>query len=130
MSPSWIWACRPGLEVLRHRATGGNVVRLHGLLPVAGLDLDEEAQTVRTVVTGATVDLTGTEFRLLRYFMQHPSRVLFKSRLAEHVYDSNTERDSNVLEVYINRLLRVREWVLPSGDLSTWASQSVENNSS
>ena len=82
------------------------VARPHGLLQVAGLELDEETQTVRSSATGESADLTGTEFRLLRYFMLHPGRVLSKSRLAEHVYDFDTERDSNVLEVYINRLRR------------------------
>ena len=82
------------------------VARPHGPLQVAGLELDEETQTVRTVATGEIAELTGTEFRLLRYFMLHPGRVLSKSRLAEHVYDFDTERDSNVLEVYINRLRR------------------------
>lgn len=48
--------------------------------------------------------LTGTEFRLLRYFMRHPGQVLSKTRLAEHVYDYDAERDSNVIEVYVRRL--------------------------
>lgn len=48
--------------------------------------------------------LTGTEFRLLRYFMRHPGEVLSKTRLAEHVYDYDAERDSNVIEVYVRRL--------------------------
>ncbi|MBZ4194193.1 MAG: response regulator transcription factor [Candidatus Contendobacter sp.] len=82
------------------------VARPHGPLRVAGLELDEDAQTVRILATREAIDLTGTEFRLLRYFMLHPGRVLSKSRLAEHVYDFDTERDSNVLEVYINRLRR------------------------
>ncbi len=82
------------------------VARPHGPLRVAGLELDEETQTVRIVATGAACELTGTEFRLLRYFMLHPGRLLSKSRLAEHVYDFESERDSNVLEVYINRLRR------------------------
>jgi DNA-binding response OmpR family regulator len=82
------------------------VARPHGPLQVAGLELDEDAQTVRILATSEGFDLTGTEFRLLRYFMLHPGRVLSKTRLAEHVYDFDTERDSNVLEVYINRLRR------------------------
>jgi DNA-binding response OmpR family regulator len=82
------------------------VARPHGPLRVAGLELDEDAQTARVLATDKTFDLTGTEFRLLRYFMRHPGRVLSKTRLAEHVYDFETERDSNVLEVYINRLRR------------------------
>jgi len=48
--------------------------------------------------------LTGTEFRLLRYFMRHPDEVLSKTRLSEHVYDYDAERDSNVIEVYVRRL--------------------------
>ena len=82
------------------------VARPPGLLQAAGLELDEDTQTARLLTTGETFELTGTEFRLLRYFMRHPGQVLSKSRLAEHVYDFDAERDSNVLEVYINRLRR------------------------
>ncbi len=89
-----------------HALLRRGIARPPGPLRVAGLELDEEAQTVQIAATGATFDLTGTEFRLLRYFMLHPGRVLSKSRLTEQVYDSETERDSNVLEVYINRLRR------------------------
>lgn len=80
--------------------------RPHGRLHVAGIELDEETQKVCILATGEILDLTGTEFRLLRYFMLHPDRILSKSRLAEHVYDFDTDHDSNVLEVYINRLRR------------------------
>lgn len=51
--------------------------------------------------------LTATEFRLLRYFMRHPDQILSKTRLAEHVYDYDGERDSNVIEVYVGRLRAV-----------------------
>lgn len=51
--------------------------------------------------------LTATEFRLLRYFMRHPDQLLSKTRLAEHVYDYDGERDSNVIEVYVGRLRAV-----------------------
>jgi two-component system OmpR family response regulator len=74
-----------------------------GELNVAQLTLDEEKQSVRTA-TGEEFELTGTEFRLLRYFMLHPERVLSKSVLTEHVYDYDSDKDSNVIEVYINRL--------------------------
>ena len=53
-----------------------------------------------------TVELTGAEFRLLRYFMLHTGQVLSKSHLAEHLYDGESERDSNVLEVHVNHLRR------------------------
>ena len=83
--------------------------RSHGqpnqpLLKSAGLQLDEGRQCV--IQDGAEVQLTAAEFRLLRYFMLHPQQILSKSHLAEHLYDGETERDSNVLEVHVNHLRR------------------------
>ncbi len=72
-------------------------------LSVSGLALDEERQSV-TNPEGRVFELTGTEFRLLRYMMLHPGRILSKSVLTEHVYDYSSDRDSNVIEVYVNRL--------------------------
>lgn len=72
-------------------------------LSVAGLQLDEERQVV-TTAQGAQVELTGTEFRLLRYLMLNPGKLLSKSHLTEHVYEYNSDKDSNVIEVYVNRL--------------------------
>ncbi len=74
-----------------------------GSLQVDGLKLDEEHQAV-VDEKGSRSELTGTEFRLLRYMMMHPRVVLSKSRLTEHVYDYSSDRDSNVIEVYIKRL--------------------------
>ena len=85
----------------------GLLRRAHGLanqpqLQAAGLQLDESRQCVSR---GAEViELTAAEFRLLRYFMLHPQQLLSKAHLAEHMYDGETERDSNVLEVQVNRL--------------------------
>lgn len=74
-----------------------------GALRVAGVTLDEERQCAVTA-SGETVVLTGTEFRLLRYFMLHPNEVLSKTHLTEHVYDYDSDKDSNVIEVYVKRL--------------------------
>ena len=74
-----------------------------GKLQAGGITLDEERQLV-ILPDGSESGLTGTEFRLLRYFMLHPGQVLSKSRLTEHVYEYDADRDSNVVEVYINRL--------------------------
>ncbi|ARS49270.1 two component transcriptional regulator [Ectopseudomonas mendocina DLHK] len=81
--------------------------RAHGLanqpqLEAAGLQLDESRQCVTS--GGEVIDLTAAEFRLLRYFMLHPGQILSKSHLADHLYDGETERDSNVIEVHVNRL--------------------------
>lgn len=70
---------------------------------VGGLILDEDHQTV-TDANEQTFELTGTEFRLLRYFMLNPGKILSKTRLTEHVYDYDSEKDSNVIEVYVKRL--------------------------
>lgn len=83
--------------------------RAHGLanqphLQACGLQLDEGRQCVSR--DGCEIVLTAAEFRLLRYFMLHPGQLLSKSHLAEHLYDGETERDSNVLEVLVNRLRR------------------------
>ena len=87
------------LTALLRRASG----HVGGELNSAGLRLDEERQQVHTP-DGRAVELTGTEFRLLRYFMLHPGQVLSKSQLTEHVYDDESDKDSNVLEVYVRRL--------------------------
>lgn len=68
-----------------------------------GLILDEETQQV-ILPEGEYINLTGTEFRLLRYFMLHPGKVLSKTRLTEHVYEQDFDRDSNLIEVYVRRL--------------------------
>jgi len=73
-----------------------------GGIQTAELMLDEERQTV--IHRGESIALTGTEFRLLRYFMLHPGKIVSKTELTEHVYDFDSDRDSNVIEVYIRRL--------------------------
>jgi len=83
------------------------VRRTHGEaapgLTAAGITLDEEKQ-IAIDNEGQTHSLTGTEYRLLRYFMSHQNVILSKSRLTEHVYEGDADPDSNVIEVYIKRL--------------------------
>ena len=74
-----------------------------GRLRVGDFILDEERQSV-TGADGERLELTGTEFRLLRYLALHPGRILSKTQLTEHVYDYDSDKDSNVIEVYIKRL--------------------------
>ncbi|WP_296260257.1 MULTISPECIES: response regulator transcription factor [unclassified Pseudomonas] len=89
------------IQALLRRARGlANQPRLE----VAGLHLDEGRQCVNR--DGEDIQLTAAEFRLLRYFMLHPEQILSKSHLAEHLYDGENERDSNVIEVHVNHLRR------------------------
>ncbi|MFV2061284.1 MAG: response regulator transcription factor [Gammaproteobacteria bacterium] len=69
----------------------------------AGFTLDEDRQIV-TSPDGQEQQLTGTEYRLLRYFILHPGKILSKSILTEHVYENDADKDSNVIEVYVKRL--------------------------
>lgn len=71
----------------------------------SGVVLDEENKTV-SVEGGGAVELTAMEFRLLQHFMLHPGQLLTKSHLLERVYQLDSDPDSNVIEVYINRLRR------------------------
>ena len=71
----------------------------------SGAVLDEENKTV-SVDGGGAVELTAMEFRLLQHFMLHPGQLLTKSHLLERVYQLDSDPDSNVIEVYINRLRR------------------------
>jgi len=73
-----------------------------GQIQGEGWTLDEETQTVSN--GEQSFQLTGTEYRLLRYFMLNPGKVLSKSRLTEHVYEMDADKDSNVIEVYVKRL--------------------------
>ncbi len=86
---------------------GALLRRVHGRarsgIATAAFTLDEDLQCVLRV-DGTRVELTGTEFRLLRYFMVNPGKLLSKTRLTEHVYDQDFDLDSNIIEVYIRRL--------------------------
>jgi len=55
---------------------------------------------------GTQLDLTPREFGLLRFLMAHPSTVLSKRELLEHVWGENEAADHNVVEVYISSLRR------------------------
>ncbi len=87
------------IDVLIRRSHGKAAPGLH----LAGISLDEERQ-IATAADGSQHQLTRTEFRLLRYFMMHPGIILSKSRLTEHVYEGDFDKDSNVIEVYVKRL--------------------------
>lgn len=77
-----------------------------GEINTSGLKLDEQRQTV-TTQQGQCHTLTGTEFRLLRYMLLHTGQILSKSTLTEHIYNFDSDKDSNVIEAYIKRLRKI-----------------------
>ena len=66
------------------------------------LELDEDSREVARA--GAPIDLTATEYRLLRYLMLNPRRVLTRAQLLDHVWDYDFGGDARVLETYISYL--------------------------
>jgi two-component system, OmpR family, response regulator len=68
------------------------------------LELDEDAHEVTRA--GKHVELTATEYRLLRYLMLNPRRVLTRAQLLEHVWDYDFGGDARVLETYVSYLRR------------------------
>jgi len=75
-----------------------------GRLTFEDLELDEETREVFR--GGRSIELTDTEFRLLRYLMLNPRRVLSRPQLLDHVWDYDFGGDSRVLETYISYLRR------------------------
>src|SRR5204863_9076181 len=71
-------------------------------LAVEDLELDEET---REVFRGTRpIELTDTEFRLLRYLMLNPRRVLSRAQILDHVWEYDFGGDGRVLETYISYL--------------------------
>ena len=50
------------------------------------------------------LDLTAYEYRVLEYLMLHAGDVVSKTRLTDHLYDEDNDRDPNVIEVFVRRL--------------------------
>jgi two-component system OmpR family response regulator len=79
------------------RAGGGE-----GALVVADLSMDEDAREVRR--GGELIDLTATEFELLRYLMRNPRRVLSKAQILDRVWNYDFGGQAHVVELYISYL--------------------------
>ncbi|WP_405564767.1 response regulator transcription factor [Streptomyces phaeochromogenes] len=71
---------------------------------VADLSLNTLTHEVRRA--GAVIDLSPTEFRLLRYLMLHQGKVITRARLLEHVWSYDFNGDDTVVATYISYLRR------------------------
>jgi two-component system OmpR family response regulator len=86
-----------------------NILRRSGLaqpessrLTFEDLELDEDTREVAR--GGEPVELTATEYRLLRYLMLNPRRVLTRAQILDHVWDYDFGGDARVLETYVSYL--------------------------
>jgi two-component system OmpR family response regulator len=73
-------------------------------LSFADIELDDDSHEVWK--SGETVTLSPTEFKLLRYFLQNPGRVLSKAQILDHVWHYDFGGDANVVESYVSYLRR------------------------
>jgi two-component system OmpR family response regulator len=73
-----------------------------GRLCFADLELDEESHEVRRA--GVWIQLTATEFALLRFFLLNPRRVLSKAQILDHVWKYDFDGDPSVVETYVSYL--------------------------
>jgi two-component system OmpR family response regulator len=95
--------------VLRIRAI---LRRSRGTAPAAGastlcyadLELDEEAHEVRRA--GKVIDLSPTEFNLLRYLLTNAGRVVSKAQILDRVWNYDFGGDGRIVESYVYYLRR------------------------
>ena len=74
--------------------------------PLTFLDLELDDETREVFRGGNAIELTDTEFRLLRYLMTNPRRVLTRGQILDHVWEYDFAGDARVLETYISYLRR------------------------
>ncbi len=86
--------------ILRRTQGTDDVVRL----VLDDLEMDESSHEVFR--GGAPIDLTPTEFALLRYFLLNPRRVLSKEQILDHVWHYDFGGDASIVETYVSYLRR------------------------
>jgi two-component system OmpR family response regulator len=93
------------------RRTGGGTGHSASRLSVADLELDDDSHEVRRA--GELVSLSPTEFKLLRYLMLNPGRVLSKAQILDHVWNYDFNGEANIVESYVSYLRRKIDHVEP-----------------
>ena len=76
-------------------------------LRFADVEMEERAHEVRRA--GHLIELTATEYNLLRYFLSNPRRVLSKAQILDHVWHYDFGGDANVVETYVSYLRKKLE---------------------
>jgi len=73
--------------------------------PILKVDSLEMNPTTHIVMrSGREVLLTGKEYILLEYFMNHPDQILTRDQIINHVWDYSYDSFSNIVDVFIKRL--------------------------
>jgi two-component system OmpR family response regulator len=83
-----------------------------GVLRFADLEMDEDAHEVRRA--GKRVDLSPTEFNLLRYLLTNAGRVVSKAQILDRVWNYDFGGDGRIVESYVYYLRRkIDKWDPP-----------------
>jgi two-component system OmpR family response regulator len=93
------------------RRTGVATDATSGRLVFHDLELDEDSHEVRRA--SRLVELSPTEFKLLRYLMLNPNRVLSKAQILDHVWAYDFNGEAGIVESYISYLRRKIDDVEP-----------------
>jgi len=88
-----------------------NVDLVSRRLVVADLEMDEDTHEVWRA--GEPIDLSPTEFNLLRFLMLNPRRVVSKSQILSHVWRYDFQGDASVVETYVSYLRKKIDRVEP-----------------
>ncbi|HEX7357904.1 MAG TPA: response regulator transcription factor [Ignavibacteriaceae bacterium] len=67
-------------------------------------DLELDTQLHKAFRKGQEIFLTPKEYSILEYLMRNKNHVISRVKLSEHVYDYHFDSDTNVIDVYINKL--------------------------
>ena len=92
------------IRAVLRRAHGSDARKSAPVLRYGDIALDDESHEV--LKAGQPVDLSPTEYKLLRYFLQNPQRVLSKAQILDHVWHYDFDGDANVVESYVSYLRR------------------------
>ncbi|MFC5750619.1 response regulator transcription factor [Actinomadura rugatobispora] len=84
------------------RRTGVTEATAGTTVTVGDLTLDEDTREVRRA--GKEIQLTATEFELLRFLMRNPRRVLSKAQILDRVWSYDFGGQANIVELYISYL--------------------------
>ena len=71
-------------------------------LKISNLMLD--LQSHKVTIDGKEIILTPKEYSILEYLMRNKNRVISRTKLVEHVYDYHFDTETNIIDVYINKL--------------------------
>jgi DNA-binding response OmpR family regulator len=92
--------------LVRRRLNDGGRILQH-----AGIEMDRHQR--RVTRAGRAIALTAKEFALLEFLLSRAPNAASRSEIVEHVWDIHFDTETNLVEVYINRL---RQKLSPNGD--------------